>query len=154
MYNEKLNDYLFEAVRDGNSKKVKYLLEIGASVLALKDGKTILEEAKEVNQEEIVSSIEQELVKEFEKTIKNDKVNEVIKVLNRINGGEILVSEVNALELGQKLVVAVDKGNIIESYKLINKGADVNFLSLYGNNPLILACDKGNGFHTMKTLIF
>jgi len=146
MLNDRLNERLFEAVENENLKVVDFLLDIEADVFSVKNDKTLLEVAREKGNPLIVKKIEDKIIEVFSKDVTEGNNYEMIKVLGRFRGGEVLVSEMRSFELGDKLVAAISNGKLVEALKLIDEGADVNFANHYGNTPIRAACYQGKGF--------
>ena len=143
MSNNKLNDYLFDAVQNGNGKRVRYLLEIGANVFMEKNGKTIFDIAKELKDEDLINIVYEGAVRQFENLIKGDNEKEIIKGINRVLAKDEAYKDIKSQELGEKLVKSILSDDVVTALKLIEQDADVNFRLCDGDTPLTISSAKG-----------
>ena len=108
---KKLNEQLVKVVLDTKTcdevriKRAKYLIRLGANVNARVKGKSALSWAKSVNDEKLVEFLKEK------------------------GANEWVISQNEAVELGKKLVEAVDVNVKSEVERLIDEGADVNVRS-------------------------
>ena len=108
---KKLNEQLVKVVLDTKTcdevriKRAKYLIRLGANVNARVKGKSVLSWAKSVNDEKLVEFLKEK------------------------GANEWVISQNEAVELGKKLVEAVDVNVKSEVERLIDEGADVNVRS-------------------------
>ena len=129
MAEKSLEAHLFECLKEGNTKKALYIVELlGDKINHLYRGKTPLSWAKE-----------------FE----ND---EVVRVLKEKRAVEEAISDEEAKKLGFMLRVKAEVGDLEAVIELIEKGVDVNVQDKNGYTALIEASEYGH-LEVVETLI-
>ena len=141
---KKVDEYLSEAVNEGNVSMVEHLLNLGGNAFATRKGRTYFEIAKDLeNSAEMLEVLQKGAVKQFENLIKGREGNEIVKLMNSYLDKESCYNEINSQELGVKLLEAISKDDKALALRLINEGADVNYREDGGDTPLTLSSAKG-----------
>ncbi len=141
---KKVDEYLSEAVNEGNVSMVEHLLNLGGNAFATRKGRTYFEIAKDLeNSAEMLEVLQKGAVKQFENLIKGSQGNEIVKLMNSYLDKESCYNEINSQELGVKLLEAISKDDKALALRLINEGADVNYREDGGDTPLTLSSAKG-----------
>ena len=128
MAEKSLEEHLYECLKEGNTKKALYIINLlGDKVYELYGARSLLVIAREFENKEVARVLEEKGVNE-------------------------IVDEEKAKELGKELMNMADKGNVEAVENLIELGADVNQKDNEGWTPLMYA-SYGGRLEIIKKLI-
>ena len=126
MSNVFLDEKLFECCMNGNLKKIKYLVAIGADVCFVEGNKSVLEAARESGNVEVVEFLKKKIMEDFERALDKKANIGMLKELSRLKNITKDVDEIELKKLNRELYEAVSNNDVKGVSEAINNGADVN----------------------------
>ena len=163
MANKSLEAHLYECLKEGNTKKALYIIELlGDDVNALYGAKSFRSWAKEFECEEVVKALDKKGVKEkvlseaeyeqfIENLITNFDCDDEKCVENLLKKGvDINAKGKNGCTF---LMEACRKGNVEVVDKLIKAGANINQKDLYSCTALMVVAVYGGSVEIVDKLV-
>ena len=144
MSNVFLDEKLFECCMNGNLKKIKYLVAIGADVCFVEGNKSVLEAARESGNVEVVEFLKKKIMEDFERALDKKANIGMLKELSRLKNITKDVDEIELKKLNRELYEAVSNNDVKGVSEAINNGADVNAEFNEGKTVLLIAAADDN----------